>query len=369
MIDAYASLRHYAEHLAPVWAALPESARGTFWSPDHAHRWGTGLDGKRDTSRLVLVASYRDALMMDPSELVLVEHGAGQTYVGVTEGSYAGGRGHQRVRLFLCPNEHVAARWRGEYTAPAVVVGCPKLDRWHLSAVQSPRAPAGACSHHPKHNGCPGNSAEPGVITVGQEQGRAPAGATDPAGVPREDRDRNRDIAKPVVAVTFHWDCGVVPEARSAWRHYDRSLPALARDRSWQLLGHGHPRLWPTISRRWAQLGVPLVPELADVLDQADVLVGDNTSALYEFASLGRPVVVLNQPGYRRDVEHGLRFWSHPPGLQVDRPAELADTIARALTDPPAVQALRARAVARAYAHTDGQAAARAAAAIMEAQG
>lgn len=317
MIDCYASLRHYAEHLQPVWAQLPPEVRGSFWSHDNGQPWGQHLDGKRDHTRLVLVASLRDAIAMDPSPLVLVEHGAGQTYLGagLGHGSYPGGKGHDRVRLFLCPNQHVAELWHASYPAtPAVVVGCPQLDRWHV-------------------------------------QGQMQTG-----GNPR-----------PTVAVTFHWDCGLVPETRSAWRHYDRALPALAHDPRWQLLGHGHPRLWPTIRKRWTQLGVQPEPELAGVLDRADLLVGDNTSALYEFASTGRPVVVLNQPGYRRDVEHGLRFWSHPPGLQCDQPGQLAATIARALADPPAAQAIRALAVRRAYAHTDGRAAERAAAAIMEA--
>jgi CDP-glycerol glycerophosphotransferase (TagB/SpsB family) len=141
-------------------------------------------------------------------------------------------------------------------------------------------------------------------------------------------------------------------------------LPALAADPRWHLLGHGHPRLWGTIRRRWAQLEVDHTGELADVLDRADLLVGDNTSALYEFASTGRPVVVVNAPWYRRDVHHGLRFWDHPPGVQVDRPEDLAPSIARALTDPPALRRIRAAAVERAYAHADGLAAHRAATAI-----
>ena len=108
------------------------------------------------------------------------------------------------------------------------------------------------------------------------------------------------------------------------------------------------------------------VKDFGDVLDRADLLVGDNTSALYEYASTGRPVVVMNAPQYRRDVHHGLRFWDYPPGLQVDRPEQLADTIARALTDPPGAQALRAAAVGETYAYTDGHAARRAVTAIEE---
>lgn len=335
MIDAYASLRHYQEHLAPVWAALPAELRGTMWSPSRTEPWGTPLGPARNTARLVLVASARDAQAMAPSPLVYLEHGAGQTYTGdpraEADTAYAGGRGHERVRLFLCPNQVVADRWQAAYARTRVaVVGCPKLDRWHLREQQQ---------EHDQH----------------QDDEHERGG--------RHGGDRTH---RPVVAVTFHWDCGLVPETRSAWRHYDRSLPALAADPRWELLGHGHPRLWATIRRRWEQLAVPHTGELAEVLDRADVLVGDNSSALYEFASLGRPVVCINMPGYRRHVEHGLRFWTHPPGLQADTPTQLPEVLARAIEDPPAARAMRARAVARAYAHTDGRAAERAAAAIME---
>lgn len=310
MIDAFASMAHYAEHIEPVFRALPDELRGDWLDPRRLHA--------RDTSRTVLVAGWRDAQTVAPSQLVYLEHGAGQSYDGdprgAGNGSYSGGAGLERVRLFLCPSERVADRWRAVYRAPAEVVGCPKLDQWHRAASWAP--------HH---------------------------------------RAVNR---APTVAVTFHWECGLVPETRSAWSHYDRVLPQLAADPRWQLLGHGHPRLWGTIRRRWAQLGVAHTPELADVLDQADLLVGDNTSALYEFASTGRPVVVVNAPWYRRDVNHGLRFWDHPPGLQVDDPRQLADTIERALADPPAARRIRAAAIAETYAATDGLAAERAATAI-----
>lgn len=325
MIDAFASLRHYADHLRSVWDALPVEVRGTFWSPGKAEPWGTQLTANRDTTRLVLVAAARDVDSMAPNPLVYVEHGAGQTYEGSDSPSYAGGRGHDRVRLFLCPNDTVAQAWRAAYPTPAVTVGCPKLDRWHLQQQDEQDDDHGTGSH----------------------------GGDGTAG--------------PVVAVTFHWDCGLVPETRSAWRHYDRVLPALAANPGWQLLGHGHPRLWPTIRRRWEQLGVDATPDLADVLDRADVLVGDNTSALYEFASLDKPVVVLNAPWYRRHVDHGLRFWSHPPGIQVDTAGQLPAAIRAALADPPVLQQIRRRAVVRAYCATDGHAAERAATAIMEA--
>ena len=318
LVDAYASAPHYAAHLAPIWDALPVEARGTFWRPpDARYQWGDmPFLGKRDIGRLMIVASWRDAHTMSANPLVYVEHGAGQTYYGdpvsAGNGSYAGGAGLEKVRLFICPNDTVAEQWNSTYPdTPTAVVGCPRLDRWH---------------------------AQP----------------------------RPQPVGKPTVAVTFHWELSLVPETRSAWRYYDPVLPQLSLDDRFDLLGHGHPRLWGTIKRRWQQLGIEHTPDFDEVLERADLLVMDNTSAGYEAASVGIPVLVLNAPWYRRDVHHGLRFWDLPPGIQCDTTDQLADTIMRGLEDPPEARAMRAAAVAAVYDRTDGHAARRAAEAIME---
>lgn len=307
MIDCWGSLRHYRDHLAAVWRALPAEVRGTWSDAPTPH----------DGTRPIMVAGWRDAQAVRPRPVIYLEHGAGQTYGGdprgAGHGSYAGGGGLDHVLLFLCPSRRVADLWRQAYpSTPAAVVGSPKLDPWHGAARWAER----------------------------------PAGLT--------------------VAVTFHAEIRLVPETRSAWSHWDAALPALAREPGVTMLGHGHPRLWPTIRRRWQQLGVEQVREFGDVLDRADLLVMDNTSAGYEFASTGRPVLVLNAPWYRRHVDHGLRFWSHPPGIQIDQPGQLVEGVWRAAEDGEAAQAIRRAAVAATYSECDGFAAQRAVAAIME---
>jgi hypothetical protein len=250
---------------------------------------------------VALVAGWSDvvrARAWGARRIVRMEHGIGQSYGQGGHPSYPGGRGHADVALFLAPNAHAATRWRVQYPRiPVAIVGCPKLD------------------------------------TLPQ---RAPPG-------------------EPIVACTFHWDAQVAPETRSAFPHYRRSLPALVE--RFAVIGHGHPRAQAALAPEWARLGVPMVSSLPDVLARASVLVADNTSALYEAAAVGIPVVVLDAPWYRRDVNHGLRFWEAADvGVRIGDPADLVAAVERALADPPEVAAAREAALRVVYPHRTGAA-------------
>ncbi len=267
----------------------------------------------------MIVASFVDARRMWPRPVIYVEHGAGQFYdgdpVSARHGSYAGGDGLSHAVLFIAPNEHVAARWRAAYPAtPAVVAGSPRVDE--LARIPAP------------------------------------------------------DSLQRCVAFAWHWECMLVPETRSAVRHYAAAMPMIVaelRGADVEVLGHGHPRAWRQLRTMWGRMGVEAVERFEDVVARAHVLVMDNSSAMYEWAALGRPVVALNAPWYRVHVEHGLRFWSHVPGPQIDHPGPLAGTILAELADPARSAHLRRHAADRAYAHRmDGHAARRAAEAIME---
>lgn len=334
MIAFVASATHYVDHLAPVYHALDATIRGPFLVPgalaDHTMRAGITptLFERFNEARMtvagmgaVVVASFGDLRDIRGARrpVIYMEHGAGQSYHGDRRSAghpaFAGARDRRGVALFLTPGPAATeANARAHPEIPIVEVGAPKLDLYHRTGIE-----------------------------------RRLSGAR-----------------RPVVAITFHWPCRIVPETLSAWPHYMSHLGKLARDPHFQLLGHAHPRADRSIQSAYRAYRVERAVSLGDVFERADVLVADNTSALYEFASLGKPTVVLNAPWYRKRIDHDLRFWNAATGVQVDHGRELPDAITYALTDPEEQRVARATAVARAYAHTDGRAAISAAAAITD---
>lgn len=314
-IYGYASVmlnvQHYTRHIRPVAEELVRRGHDVrLLNPGQTPPMGAK----------VMVASLHDVHDLSGRDLIYIEHGAGQTYDGdpSTAGrpGYPGGGGCDRVSLFLCPREEVAAKWRARYPdATAAVVGAPLLDKWH----QNPPTP---------------------------------------------------DV--PVrIAVTFHWPSEFSPEAGTAWPYYkplisDR-LVTRCLERGWSLIGHEHPRWDTNLLTEYKIMRVPQRSRYPDVMDQATLLVADNTSMLPEFASTGRPVLFLDSPEWRRDVDHGGRFWEWPKGqARCEDPMTLLDCIDMALDDPPAVQRARAEMVAKVYDFVDGKASERAADAIEE---
>jgi hypothetical protein len=267
-IDITASQPHYRDHMLPIFEALPERLRGTAHETESpcrpAHR-----------GRIAMVAGWVDMRhLRNMNPMIYVEHGAGQAYLGddktaTLPGYSGGGSRHSGVIGYICPSDTVAQRWA---PTPAVAAGCPKMDRW-----------------------------------IGVEP----------------------ELGDNSVCFAWHWDAGhntLSPEMRSAWDHYADALPGVVarwNAAGWHVAGHAHPRWEGALDQRMRDAGMIIAESDADVFRHVGHLFVDNSSLGYEFALLGRPVTWLNAPWYRRNVEHGLRFWSQVPGLQVSDPADL----------------------------------------------
>lgn len=321
MLDAFASTRVYADHIAPVWRALPHTLRGRFYagSPDvHGYLPSLGIEPDPRMHRElpagdmtpVLVAGQSDIDHSHPRPVVLLEHGTGQTYSN-DHACYPGGQRRERVTLHLCPNAATArATARTNPDADTAVVGCPRLDT--LARYRATR------------------------------------------------REPHR-----VVGCSFHWPCTAVEiEAGWAWPEYRDAIAKRVAEVQEQWLGHGHPRAWDRLSAWWESIGVEPVRDFVGIVERADVYVCDNSSTIYEACALDLPVVLLNSKRWRRDVEHGLRFWEWANvGPQVDTPDQLVDAIEDAFH--PSWAPRRAEATAALYQVPPGHSTTAAVAAIV----
>lgn len=131
-------------------------------------------------------------------------------------------------------------------------------------------------------------------------------------------------------------------------------------------MGHGHPQMIEELIPHYKELGFEIVKNFHEVLTRADLYICDHMSTLYEFASTNRPVVVLNAPWYRRNVEHGLRYWEHADvGVNCNEPEELIENIEVALIDSKTQKQKREKAVNAVYKFADGTASKRASDAII----
>lgn len=275
MIDFHATTRHYAAHLAPVWDALPEEERGTFYAPEGiapyrpdtedvpAHERTEPENRTLRHSKILVASAWRDLRrhVGRGPKTVLMEHGAGQTYQGWHPG-YAGGDARENLTMYLVPAERCLIRLPKRTIG--VVVGSPWLDNW-LDVKPASRK----------------------------------------------------------YGVTTHWHCGVHPETIGCLDEYLPALIPYAED----LIGHTHPRAAKTWPAKYRTAGIEYQPDYRTFALQASVLIADNTSAIYEFAAMGRPVIVLNGRNYRRNVNHGLRFWDLIPGREVNTPDEIESAI------------------------------------------
>lgn len=280
-IDFFASEPHFYDHILPIWDALPFECQGVFYITKYVFErressYSRCTVGLPTESKLTLVASFGD-YKKTTGDVVYMEHGIGHTYSN-DHPSYAGGAGKDRVVLFL--NQHSISYQKNIRRYPnvkSVIVGTPKMDK------------------------------------VGT--------------IPSNNK-------KPIVCISFHWDCHMVRETQSAFFEYKESVRCLANHKDFDLIIHAHPHEnWQETVRK-AFPSIPFYENFEQVLRIADIYVNDNSSTMYEFLLTEKPVIVMNSHMYRRTVNHGIRFWDYIPGIQVNKGRELEKAILRTIKDP-----------------------------------
>jgi len=294
-IDFLASQKHYIDHIAPIWDALPgEHRMGNFYVPedlkDYTHskiRNGLYIHGYERNSPAtfginpILVCAYGDLLYckkINPERNVIVmEHGVGHTFHTAAYPDGAGKR--DMASLFLAPNEYTAEKIRAVRNTKVEVIGTPKMDE---------------------------------IVQTFN---------------PRRTLSRSY-FSPPTIAVGFHWGSkrNRPPESGSAFEYYKQILPQLSTQ--YKLIAYGHPLAREVYKPFYESIGIEYVETLVEVFHRASILINDLSSAMYEFLLTGSPVIVLNAPWFRKTVEHGIRFWDYSDiGIHVDSPEALASVI------------------------------------------
>lgn len=321
-LDTFTAQAHYLDHVRPVARALELEMQ---LPSGLAHRLDTrGLRIKgypartpRRTRQGALVMGPRDlrtAVETGWERIAYLCHGIGQDYNRTLAAAVPGENiPWERVELVLLPGPYAAERFKPLCPdAERLVVGQPKLD-----GLMALPAPTRRCA-----------------------------------------------------AISFRWPHNRAPESRGALDHYRAGLK-VTRERlakaGVELLGHSHPRIFTEASSVYGAAGIEPVRDFTEVCARANVYACDNSSTLFEFAALDRPVVVMNAPWYRRKANHGGRFWDWADvGEQVEGPGDLAAAIVRALGDPLGGAQRRREVVAEVLPLADGGATRRAAGALSE---
>jgi hypothetical protein len=299
-LDLLAGEVQFVHHLAPVWHALPVEHRGDFivWPSPHS---------SQPFPAVIAAAEARGIRpVLDPTDQtrpVLVTSYGDHTRATRTRRQHIARMEHGIGQSFITSNHPSYAGGRNARDVSLFLTPNEhSADRWRR-AYRSARVEVIGC---PKLDTLPHRVPGPG----------------------------------PVIATSFHWGIATVrshhplTETRGSWHEYRRAVLNLAG--AFDVIGTGHPKIIERMSLDYESAGIPVVRD---------------------FASTGRPVVVVNGRHFRRTIRHGLRFDWGPVtnvGVQCDSPAALPDAIRAALADDH--HDAREAALDIVYAHRSGAA-------------
>lgn len=282
IINFYCSDAHYFDHIAPIWKRIPSEYKGTFFiepqSFNKSKEYEIEVSIEKPKNGFTLIAGYKDYCVLKNNKIIYMEHGIGHTY-GFQHPAYAGEKGKDKVVLFL--NQHFLTHQKNIKTYPKIsnfIIGTPKMDQYPI------------------------------VSSIKE---------------------------KPLVCISFHWnDNKNIPEMKNSFNYYKKIIPILKDREEFDLVFHGHPKdekVWEDYCKK---NNIKKIKYLDEVLKEADIYICDNSSSMYEFAALNKPVIVLNNPEYRKSVAGHIRFWEYIPGLEVNEPEELLPSIIRTIKNP-----------------------------------
>lgn len=269
------------DHLGPIWDAIPDEYKGEVYQRGNYRR-------ARRSPNVLLINHPSGLHKITPwkKDIVLTVHDFGETF-GDTHNKipdYLQPRNKKvKPSLFLPPGRHLHEQQQDMFPdVPSVMIGCPKLDPYHL---KPPR--------------------------------------------PRNDR--------PVVALSFTWNWQKAKgQPVGAYSYYKSIVEEIKNVSDWVVIGNAHPHMYNTI--RYDYMKNKITYHTFEwVMEHADILVCDYSSIIYEFASTGRPVVLLNAPWYK-DIPHdqSIRFWKCAGiGLNVWEPKDVIPAIYQTLHDDP----------------------------------
>jgi len=290
-----ASDRHYIDHMLPIWENLLPQYMGFFYIHESLVNYVKNVKNVRMYNKnslksdlrffynmssekiYTITATYGDLELANIGEknLILMEHGAGQMY-NACHPAWMRSNYNSNTVLLLATNEILAKRFKENNNIPVEIVGCPKLDAMIF-------------------DNC---------------------------------------IKNDKIAISFHYNCQILPETQTAFKYYKDIIPKVAKE--FNLLGHGHPVHWNFMEKYYKDNKIKAIKNFEQIAKQVDIYIVDNSSTLFEFAALDKPVIVLNCPAYRKDVEHGMRFWEFADiGLQVNKSEELIPTIYETINKDP----------------------------------
>jgi hypothetical protein len=279
-LDFLARRSHYIDHMAPIYHHLPAQFRGSFHvSADlveyarSQHIQDIQVFNKSGEFDYVLTCGYGDmtaVTRMKRHKMINMEHGIGH---GFGTAAYPNGPGRRdAIDLCLYPNRYTADKALAVRQNEYEIIGTPKMDA---------------------------------MVTTGSWA-----------------------ASTKTICISFHWGNPGQnpPESGTAFEHYKKIIPVL--NKKYTLIAHGHPLARDHQKPIYRDMGVEFVDDFMDVCRRASIYINDLSSTMYEFLCTGKPVVVLNAPWFRREVNWGIRFWDYSDvGINVEDPGQLFDAI------------------------------------------